>query len=394
MRKLALAGLALASLGAAPVAQRTIHVVDAELGPGATFADIQPAVDAAQDGDAIVVRPGMYSAFAVVGKALSILGEPGADVVASGATAVAVRQVPAGRDTALYGLSVTGSFPTSSPDVMQVSDCAGRVLMEEVSMQDTAGATVLRVERSRQVMLEDCTFAGRVRLEDSQATIQDSVCDGGFGFVPAVGLQLLGSSAATVSRCTITGGRGLFVGYPDAAAIWANGTGTSLTVTGDGTGALRASTGSAIGASAIRGDGTLLLDPDVPLSSSAGQPLLDPALTVQSAEIPSLSMRGAPLGGVVDADLNSTPGDLYVLYAAASGDAFAFPAFGGSIWLDLHTVAQAGLGVLDATGRGRLAVPFGSSTALIGWRVTWQALAGPDLSSLRLSNASGYVHRP
>jgi hypothetical protein len=42
------------------------------------FVAIHPAVLTANDGDTVLVRPGQYAPFGLVGKAISVLGRPGA----------------------------------------------------------------------------------------------------------------------------------------------------------------------------------------------------------------------------------------------------------------------------------------------------------------------------
>jgi len=69
-----------------------VIVVDA--GGGATYA-LQPAVDAADDGDTLLVKSGTYAWFAVSNKAIAIVGDAGALVHINGA--VRVRNLAAGR---------------------------------------------------------------------------------------------------------------------------------------------------------------------------------------------------------------------------------------------------------------------------------------------------------
>ncbi|MBI5432069.1 MAG: hypothetical protein HZA52_04485 [Planctomycetes bacterium] len=77
-----------------------VHTV----GSGQTFATIQAAVDAAQDGDVVLVRAGAFSGFAVDGKALTIAADEGASVSINGE--VRVEHSPAGKPTLLSGLDV------------------------------------------------------------------------------------------------------------------------------------------------------------------------------------------------------------------------------------------------------------------------------------------------
>ena len=75
--KLSALGAVLAATAATADAQKT-WIVDAQRGPGYDHAEIAPAIAAASEGDAIVVRAGSYAFPRSVIKAVRILGEPGA----------------------------------------------------------------------------------------------------------------------------------------------------------------------------------------------------------------------------------------------------------------------------------------------------------------------------
>src|SRR6266850_2361061 len=64
----------------------SVLVVDAH-GHG-TYRQIQPAVDAAVDGDTILVKAGGYPGFTVAGKGLSITADTGHDVVVTSPVSV------------------------------------------------------------------------------------------------------------------------------------------------------------------------------------------------------------------------------------------------------------------------------------------------------------------
>ncbi len=89
--------------------------------PGA-FAEIQPAVDAAQPGDLILVRTGTYAGFVVDGKPLSVVADAGALVVVSGS--VVVQNLPAQGFVLLAGLKVAipGTAAPSQPGLILLDD--------------------------------------------------------------------------------------------------------------------------------------------------------------------------------------------------------------------------------------------------------------------------------
>jgi hypothetical protein len=81
-------------------------------GPPATFSSIQTACNAAHERDTILVKPGIYPAFEVVDKWLTVVAEAGASVSVSGG--IQVRDLQAGKRVTLIGLTSTGA-PTGSP---------------------------------------------------------------------------------------------------------------------------------------------------------------------------------------------------------------------------------------------------------------------------------------
>jgi pectin methylesterase-like acyl-CoA thioesterase len=55
-----------------------VLVVDAS--GGGSYTQIQPAIDAADDGDTILVKSGSYTWFSVIDKSIAIVGDAGANV--------------------------------------------------------------------------------------------------------------------------------------------------------------------------------------------------------------------------------------------------------------------------------------------------------------------------
>lgn len=87
----------------------SVWTVDEALGPGADFAELQPAVDAAADGDLVLVRSGTYAPFVLeFGKAVSVLADAGAEVLVVG-DAVRLWQTTSPGPILLSGLRVCGN---------------------------------------------------------------------------------------------------------------------------------------------------------------------------------------------------------------------------------------------------------------------------------------------
>lgn len=138
-----------------------VRIVDAS-GSGAYW-PIQAAVDAAADGDVLLVGAGSYAGFSVSGKGLAILAQPGAQVVVT--SGIEISGVPAGSILVLSGLEVRG---LTYQHAIRASNCAG----------------TLRIQ--------DCISTGGSNLYTG----------GGMG----AGLELLDCASVSVTHCQLFGG--------------------------------------------------------------------------------------------------------------------------------------------------------------------------------------------
>lgn len=116
-------------LAAAPSAD--VLVVDQAGGAGADFTAIQPAVDAAVDGDVIVVRAGSYQNLSITGKSLAVVGEGQPSFFGfsnqGGTHFNEVLDLPAGSSVVLAGLVFTGVG-------LSVRNDAGSIWVEDCSL--------------------------------------------------------------------------------------------------------------------------------------------------------------------------------------------------------------------------------------------------------------------
>ena len=185
----AFVSLALASVA---YSQGAVLVVDAAGGPGA-FPDLQPAIDAAADGDVVLVRSGAYGAFTLAGKGVSVVADTDAEVMVDGP--LRVLDVPAGSVAVLRGLA------TASPAEhgVRVADCAGAVRIEECAL--VAATSYLNtgawIEDSASVLIARSTLFGGKGVYDSI----EMPLDGG----AAVRAW---NSSVVLSGCTLHGGDG------------------------------------------------------------------------------------------------------------------------------------------------------------------------------------------
>ena len=134
-------------------------------GSGAQFTEIQAAVDAALDGDVILVRPGTYAAI-VVEKPLRILGDGTGTVRIEAPTesAVSIRGIAASEELVLSGVEAV-----SNRTVIHVQDCPGTVVLQGL---------VVSLASDTGIELEDC---GRALVLDSR--IQAGSVERGLGAV-------------------------------------------------------------------------------------------------------------------------------------------------------------------------------------------------------------------
>jgi hypothetical protein len=149
---------------------------------GASFTEIQPAIDAAADGDVIVVAAGDYSkststgglvGVSVDGKGLTLVADPaGASIKTS---FLSVKNVSTGQRVIVRGFDVAeGSSPTPGFAGTLVSSCNGAVMFEDCSMKGFPG-----------LVFFNTVFPGQ----------------------PAV--TVVNVASATLIRCTMTGGMGV-----------------------------------------------------------------------------------------------------------------------------------------------------------------------------------------
>src|SRR6187402_812579 len=120
---------AFALLLAAGASAQAVFVVAPVAGPGVFSTDIQPAVDAAANGDLVLVRAGTYFGFTIDGKGVSVVADAGATVVANGL--VTVSHVSASQRVLLQGLTVHGD---NSSSAIITQDAPGPIWIESCTV--------------------------------------------------------------------------------------------------------------------------------------------------------------------------------------------------------------------------------------------------------------------
>jgi hypothetical protein len=253
LRPLACLGLVVLSLCAARPAQAAVVVVDAANGPGADFEFLWQAIDAAADGDVLLVRPGFYETWSTVdGRSLSLVAD--GDHVSVHGT-ITVRNLAAGQRVVLRGLELgyPGSVELYDNDgVVYVEDCeiladqeggagqyAGILAVDSrlvvsrctvagslnYAFHDTPPTPGLQAVRSEVVVTSSTLVGGDgtdpyadsvpgLWLDESSATMQGTIVIGGYGdtAVGGTGLVALNGSSLRLLQSSTTGGGGTPVG--------------------------------------------------------------------------------------------------------------------------------------------------------------------------------------
>jgi len=151
----------------------------------ADHAQIQAAVDAASDGDVILVASGSYDAVTVVDKALTIVADAGANVTVG--TPFTVRDLAASRSVVLRGLVVF-----DDGDALVLTDNAGPVVAEDcqfVGPVPGLGEPGAQITNCDAVTFTRCSVQGAVGSNGADAivstasdvTLQDCELQGGAG---------------------------------------------------------------------------------------------------------------------------------------------------------------------------------------------------------------------
>jgi hypothetical protein len=203
---------------------------------GGQFTDIQPAIDAAANGDTILVKAGTYSSFAIVGRArLDVVADAGASVHINGT--VRVRNCTG--YIVLSGLVVTAHDSTNTNELhgLSLTDNTGPVRVMACTLSGApAGAYCYYghgalVQGSNDVEFAACTFLGStigwpggsagLVCSNSSVAVYDSAIHGGdsrclsCGYIGADGgdgADVETNSFLFASRSDFHGGQGANTG--------------------------------------------------------------------------------------------------------------------------------------------------------------------------------------
>ena len=190
----------LAALGASALAEVTI------LGQPGSFTTIQAAVDAAMEGDVLIVEDGNYGLFTIDGKGLTVMARNAGQVSVKGPCSV--RNLPAAGKVAFVGLDIQGASPFCClvPNGLDLIDNAGQIRLQDCDIRGGfyynpfgfSGHGLVAMN-SAQVVIAKCVLRGAdggipsgedpihggdgIHATNSALAIHDSFIYGGWGSI-------------------------------------------------------------------------------------------------------------------------------------------------------------------------------------------------------------------
>ncbi|MEM7203003.1 MAG: hypothetical protein AAF628_22275 [Planctomycetota bacterium] len=361
---------------ASPVLAQQTLIVDAAGGPGSQFTDIQPAVDAAQTGDLVQVRPGTYTRFTVAGKGIRVAGERGGAVtVVDGVT---VTTVPAGTATTLSGFEVVDG---ATVHALQIRSNRGAVHVDGLSL---TGDTI-SIDDSALVSMTNCTGEA---VSISRSDVQLAQCSFVHpGFV-LPGILVQANARVTIQSCTAVGGSG--IGFPpEPPAPGLRVCSADVVVAGESTLTTGPTGGSQPGAAVqLFCSGNITIDPGVRLQPNPGAPPTE-GLPVTFDTVPAVEASSPPIEGPLTGFVRAATGSLAVVLVAppANGRATAL----GEVWLG-SPAAVVDAGPVGVGGLRAFRLDF-PAVVPAGVALTAQAFAQVPRQPWRASTPSTFVTR-
>jgi hypothetical protein len=198
-----------------------VWVVDDDGGPGVHFLDVQSAINAAAEGDVVLVKPGDYGSFTIFQKSVHVAAE--VDGTARCHGGFSVRGLSAAQSAVVRGVKVVNPLE----DGLQVKNCAGKVWIEACALLGNDGDGIY----SSPAYHPEGYHGALVSGADAVSFVRcDLVGGGGADYAPLLsgygpggaGVEMDDASIALYD-CKLRGGLGGSVFDDDAA--WQGGTG-------------------------------------------------------------------------------------------------------------------------------------------------------------------------
>jgi len=393
MNAVTLHALGLGLLALSSQAQGTVWVVDSAAGPGFDFTNIQPAVDAAADGDTVLVRAGAYSGFTASSRSLSVVADTlptGSSIAISGQ--IRVQFLAANQEFTLRGCDVSGPGGTYEAWLL-VDGCTGSVWIENCTFSSdslTSGTQrAVLARNSEAITFQGCTMTGSspfgsffggapgpggegLTVDSSNVSIFNSIVTGGSGssamdwsnpsYPGGTGMVVLNGSGAPrtiwLSGCSVSGGSGGFGAFILGICLNPEGGGDGLWMTGSAVGtSLFYLETSFAGGSGGRPDNTYCGGSSGP----NGRAVRQGGGSVQAVDgIAHRTIIDSPVreGGLIHVDLTGNAGELALLLYSRSHTPIPLLAYSGTLLTGLPVFVLT-VGTIPASGSLSLDVPLG-----------------------------------
>jgi hypothetical protein len=383
-------------------------VVDAANGPGAHFTSLPAAVAAVPDGSVLLVRPGSYSGFTLVGKGLTILADPGVAIV----DGIVVSGLQVHQPLTLRGLQWPVAFTSAGFDLLLLDQCAGPVLLEDLvqpaAFQCLPGswpglcfrAVGVHASNCAQVVLRDCTIACTAGFSSSNVVLEATTVSGENvayvnGAIQAArsAVSLSGGSLQLAGPTAIRGG------YGQGASLISSADGHGVVMSAGDLRVLDGVVASGAGmfapvafaVLALGSNAQVRVSPRATILASATPPILGTTATV--APMPSATGTSAAPGGVLAVTVATEPLDLVVVLIGLPGPPAAVPGFVDGFWLDAGAHLYHAIGVQQPSAPVTGAVPVPNVAGLVGLRINWQAACFGAPTGTQATNPVGVVVR-
>ncbi|MHC5063357.1 MAG: hypothetical protein ACYTG5_05225 [Planctomycetota bacterium] len=188
--------LALVSLSTI-VAQERVFIVDPGNAPGTDFTRLDEAINAAGDGDVLILRESSYPATSISGKSISLIAEENADVLLD---SIAISDLSADQEVTIRGIR---AMPIMQRTTLEATSNAGPILIEDSQILGATGVGFLFPVTSS-TSLTDCSSVTFVRC----SLIADGNQTPPFGQTPVEGVHALIATDSKISLfdCLLRGG--------------------------------------------------------------------------------------------------------------------------------------------------------------------------------------------
>ncbi len=355
---------------------QTVHVVDVN-GPLGTFWQIQHAIDAAADGDVILVRPGFYWWFLALGVDVTIRAETPGTVMVGYPTVAAPNPSPttfAECEVHVVGLSFEPSVvsPFQSPVNHTVSVFDSVVTFDDCQFR-SAGGTSLVVFNSR-ANLQDCVV-------ESVSTVGQGI---GLAVensdVTAVGGEFLGSSVLATGG-SFSNGHGILLsedshfhgsGFTALGGLTPVGGSAAVLASPTNFWASDAVLEGGPGACALESSGPLNLDRCTVIDNGTGCVGAAPGVSLVGVT------RSGPIviGATFSVDYKTAPfGMVTTLVSTDTASVFLPQIITPALWLDPALLINAGGASADANGDLTVSWSVPATPALVDQRYWFQGVS-------------------